>query len=518
VGTSAVVGALLALAPAAMAAGALRVDLSGPLPVVDPQMDYTSIGWQLEYATCRNLVSYPDAAGTAGEELVPDAATSLPTISADGLTYSFLLRPGLRFSDGEPLTAESYARALVRSLWPGLGPTSYFANIVGASAVHAGRATELFGVVVPDSRHLRIRLRQADPTLLDKLATPFACPVPAQTPLAPSFSPLPASGPYAVTTLTGTTLAATRNPYYTGHRPAGPDEIDYQAGVDGETAVQDVESGAADYLADGIPADQSPRLYDSYGPGSQHQQLFVDGTLGVRYLGLNTSRPLFADPTVRQAVNFALDRPAIIAALGPHSGEPTDQVLAPGMPGYRPISRYPLDGPDLPAALALMNGRTADAVLYTSFAAMPAAELIKAELAPIGIDVTIDAFSRGEQIQRDGMRNEPFDMTIEGWLPDFADGSADAQLFDGTTITDSNNIDISYFDDPTVNHLIHHAARLAGTRRDDAYASLDALLTADAPWAPIAVMNQLDFVSARVGGVIYQPERGLDLGAVQLAG
>ena len=96
---------------------------------------------------------------------------------------------------------------------------------------------------------------------------------------------------------------------------------------------------------------------------------------------MNTTRPLFRDVTMRQAVAYAIDRTALMRLGGLNGGGPNDQILAPGLPGYKPVTLFP-DTPNVKKARALMNGRTAKAVLYTSTDAIyvAASELIRQSL------------------------------------------------------------------------------------------------------------------------------------------
>ena len=73
------------------------------------------------YTTAMQLVSFPEKAGAAGSQLYPEAATSFPTVSKDGKTYTFHIRPGLKFSDGSPVTAAAFQRAWERILSPKMG-------------------------------------------------------------------------------------------------------------------------------------------------------------------------------------------------------------------------------------------------------------------------------------------------------------------------------------------------------------------------------------------------------------
>jgi len=78
--------------------GTLNVDLPNDVDYTDPALDYLSTGWEIEYATCLKLMNYPDANGEKGSQLVPEAATGFPTVSNNGKTYDFNVRPDTRSS------------------------------------------------------------------------------------------------------------------------------------------------------------------------------------------------------------------------------------------------------------------------------------------------------------------------------------------------------------------------------------------------------------------------------------
>ena len=107
-----------------------------------------------------------------------------------------------------------------------------------------------------------------------------------------------------------------------------------------------------DWTADGLPPASHQELAREYGPTSQaakdgNQRYFVSPSLSFRYLALNTSRPLFSNLKLRQAVQYAINRPALLAQRGAYAGQPTDQYLPPGVPGYVDENIYPINGPDL---------------------------------------------------------------------------------------------------------------------------------------------------------------------------
>ncbi len=310
-----------------------------------------------------------------------------------------------------------------------------------------------------------------------------------------------------------------RNPNYTGDRPHSLDEIRYTASVDQRQSVLQIRSGEADYVGDGIPPSSNAELGGEFGPGSEaakkgKRQFFVHTTLAFQYLGLNTQRPLFAEANMRKAVAYAIDRAALVRLLGAFGGEPTDQYLPPGIPGYEDIDLYPLDRPDVEKAKELTGGKTGKAVLYTcNQAPCPErAQLIQQNLKAIGIDVRIKQFPRNVQITKQGTKGEPFDITDEGWFADYPDPyDFINKLLDGRTIQASNNVNISYFDHAGYNRKMDEAASLTGDARATAYAQLDADIAGNA--APLVAwgdpeLDRLLLITGRLSSLAPRLHHG----------
>ena len=240
--------------------------------------------------------------------------------------------------------------------------------------------------------------------------------------------------------------------------------------------------------------------------------------LGVQSLYMNTSRPLFANADLRKAVNYALDRRAIASCLRVLA-RATDQYLQAGMPRLPRHPNLPLT-PNLAKAKRLARGLGGRAVLYTweRTERREVAQLIQAELAPIGITVEIKAMPIGMVHDHAGRRGEPFDMALDAWFPNYTD-PADLlnHLFDGRSIRAEGNGNHSYFDDPVYNRKLAAAARLTGPRRYAYYQALETdLLRNAAPAAPLVNFEQPMFFSARIGCEIYQPIYRIDLAALCL--
>lgn len=142
-----------------------------------------------------------------------------------------------------------------------------------------------------------------------------------------------------------------------------------------------------------------------YGPGSPagkqgHQQFFVNAAPQLDLFALNTHRPLFSDVRLRQAVNYAINRPEL-ARLGdvfqPVPEHPTDHYLPPGMPGYRDVQIYP-STPHLAKAKQLASGHQgATVVLYTCNVSpcREQAQIAKNNLTAIGLRVEVKTLPGG---------------------------------------------------------------------------------------------------------------------------
>jgi ABC-type transport system substrate-binding protein len=215
---------------------------------------------------------------------------------------------------------------------------------------------------------------------------------------------------------------------------------------------------------------------------------------------------------MRQAVNYAIDRRAL-ARLGdgyqPLPEPTTDHMLPPGIPGFEDPHIYP-SGPDLDKARQLAHGDGRTAVLYTCDVPPcdQQAQIVKTDLAAIGLHVVIKAFQFSTLVTRIARRGERFDLAYAGWLPDYPDPAAMLT----SLLEDSSHAPT--FDDPAYQRRLAAAARLSGPARYLAYAKLDADLTRDA--APLIAYGNLsdhDFFSARIGCQTFG-FYGIDLAAL----
>ena len=503
--------------------GTFNVDLSTDTDYTDPALAYLSSSWEMEYATGLKLMNYPDVNGPRSSQLIPEAAAGFPRVSNNGKTYDFNVNASFtKFSNGQPVTAANFKAALDRVADPKMQSpaTAFISDVVGAQAVVDGKTASISGVKVQGS-HLLITLTKPAPDFLSRIAMPFFSAVPVNLARDPNgVDTPPSAGPYYVASRDpNKSIVLKRNPFYKGKRAANPNQIVYTIGNSLEAIRLRVEQGASDYAAQGLPPSAYAEVAQKYGINKS--QFWVKPILNTAYVALNTSRPIFKDNVaLRKAVNYAVDRRALLAQAGYLAGKRTDQILPPGMAGFRDANLYPLKGPDLTTAKKLAQGHTRDGkiVLYSSNRSPGPlyAQVLEFNLKQIGLDVETKLFSRAVQIQKEGTRGEPFDMTVESWLADYADPFDFVDiLLNGKNIQDANNNNYSYFDDPSYVKKMNAAAALSGPARYKAYGNLDVDLSLNAvPWVARANGNARIFVSSHVGCYTYSGIYGTVLNAI----
>jgi peptide/nickel transport system substrate-binding protein len=473
----------------------IRVSQPADLRSTDPALAQRA-AWELEYATCAKLYNY-DARG----RVVPELAAS-----RDGTT--FRIARGWRFSDGRVVTARDVAATIRRVLHP---------EMVSPGATYLRDVTD----VVAREDRVTLDLAREVPDLEHRLALPYFCVVPYDTPLdARGVDVVPSAGPYYVAERTyRRSLLLKRNPYYGGKRKRGPERISYTFGVFPAQVTLQLQRGEADLGP--VPPEEVGALARRYGLNGT--RLHIASQDALAFLALNTERPLFKDnPRLRQAVNYAIDRRILTRQLGAYGGRPTDQMLTPGTPGFRDARIYPV-APDLERARALATGNLRDGVASywtcSDAACRTRAEAVQDALGKIGIRVKIRVlYGAGIAARRVAQRGEGFDITDGFWQPEYPDPYGLLQrLLSGRELRRTENTNLSYFHDPALDRRLDELARLEGQARYDAFAALDADVTRRlAPIVPYATLNVRAFVSDRVGCVRFHPVYGLDLAALCL--
>ena len=491
--------------------GTLRLNFSGTdLGSPDPARNLLFSTTQIWVATCLEPLNYPDRPGRAGQTLAPEAAAAMPLVSRDGRTYTFTIRPGLRFNTGERATARTFAHAVERILDPKMVSqyTPVFEDIVGATAFRAGKASTVSGISANGMR-LRISLVAPSPDFTSRVAMGAFCAVPLSYPIDPQNQPPASAGPYYIAAYQpGQYVQLKRNTLYGGARPHHLDGLAISLMTDSSASYLQVRAGQVDLDLSNVPRSAVPDLIKEFGVNKS--RFFIHAFDETDVYVLNMSRPEFANANLRKAVNYAVSREALAEQTGLGGSRPTDQALPPLMPGFRDLQIYPVKTPDLARARALAGpGDHGTAVLYFPgdnpvFSAQ--ALVLRTELAQIGITIDLHPLPFNIYYSVLGKRDEPFDIAFAGEFPLYPDPSQVLNVsLDGHYITEQANQNLSHMNIPAINKQLEAAARLSGPARYKAYVALDASIMRNiAPWVPFENRTFKQFISARVGCAFVQ--------------
>jgi len=486
--------------------GIFRYGIPGSSLQLDPQLAYVTTAWWLEYATALKLVNWPDRADPAGTRLVLEAASSV-VVSNRGKTYTFVIRKGLRFSDGSPVTARSFAYAIDRTAnkqlaSPG-GPfitDSKGTNIVGAKRVNDGHARHVSGVTAKGHR-LVIRLTRPDGSFLPKLTMPFFQATSTKLPLNREvLSAYPTAGPYTFTKhVPDSETELRRNRYYRGARPRHLTGLDVRWNLNLQSGFQQVLDNQLDEGP--LPESEIPGVAARFGVNKTRFWSKPQNCIG--WLLFNNKHGLFENNVaMRKAVNWALDRKSYAGAADPAAGSAWTHLLPPGSPGsigtrkLQPFS----PGPDLARARRLAGGHFKDGKVTIGYRStgtiVPAqAQGVRRDLIKLGFkpdDITMRPYN----CEFGPCLGNDWDIIPGGgWCTDYPDPYAVLVTF----LAGNPYVEYPSLASARYTAKIKAAARLVGNRRLRVFGKLDLeIMNTLAPVAVTRTYNNRYFFSDRV--------------------
>jgi peptide/nickel transport system substrate-binding protein len=466
--------------------GTLHVALlSDVQDAFDPQKEYSSLTW--EYFRCcllRTLLSYTgQTTAEGGGSPEPDLAAADPEVAADGLTWTFKLKPDIHYApplQDLTVTSADFVRAFEREANPKAnvgGYSFYYSAIRGFDAFATGKANAISGVETPDDATLVIHLTAPTGDLGYRMAMPATAPIPPNPddPNAPlgiaqghdaDFGRyMVGTGPYmfqgtpdldfsepakaqdAVSGyVPGRSFVFVRNPSWQASsddlRPAYPDQMQFViGGTESDLSLQ-VDSGQLDLMLDGVPPSDQVRRYAS--DPSLEGQLHADPSDGVRFLEMNLAAPPFDDVHVRKALNYALDKQGMLQLRGgPLFGQIAGHIMVNSLENdllsdYDPYASQNGAG-DIDKAKAEIAQSAYDAnhdgvcdasvcndVLTISDVADPYPKqlaLIRQTLSQLGITLNPKALERATMYAKCEDPNSQWALcTAPAWGKDYADG------------------------------------------------------------------------------------------------
>lgn len=548
---------------------------------MDPQAEYLGDAWGIfSQALMRGLVTYKHVAGAEGNEVVPDVAEAMPEVSDDGLVYTFKLKKGVKWSPplNRDVVAKDFVNALERTATKGLAAYgNYYGTppnkevIKGLHDFYNGDADTISGVEAVDDYTVRITLTEPFDNLLYVLAMPASRALPRE--VSRCFPEngtmgrfLLSNGPYM---FEGTealkvdgSCKAMKDAPIKGFNPTGGFTLVRNPNYDAATDSPDIRPAYVEKITAEI-VKNATTLFDRIEkneidatwitPPVQYVKKFSEDTAlskrmhsnpGDRtwFLVMNLTEPPFDDVNVRRAVNWAMDKSALVSKWGgAKAGNIATHILPPLMldnklgQDYDPFKTEGFRG-DIEKAKAAMRESKYDTdkdgicdaphckkVLFINRDTPPHVDMtpvVEEALKAIGIEtVTRETPDHYTQV---GDASTHFGIAANaGWGKDYADAVTYAILFDGRTLTDApkneaavgnyayvgltedlaKKIGITYPEGgvPNLDADIDRCVPLLGDERTQCWVDLDKKIMEEVvPWVPYLWGNNINIISEAV--------------------
>ena len=527
--------------------GSVTVLSAGDVDSLDPgywyyQYDYMA----LTQPTQRGLYSWKPE---DNDLPTPDLAEDYPEVSNGGKTLTIKIKPDIKYS--EPLadrsvTSADFKYAMERCFLPQVGNAYaglYFSEIVGLKAFQDGKAKEISGIETPDDQTLVIKLNRPTGVVAtgNALALPISIPVPKD--YAQEFDQGKQStygehqvftGPYMIPRdssgkLTGYTpgqkIQLVRNPSWnaeTDFRPAYLDTITFEGGNDLTVASRKILGGKG-LLSGDFAAPPTAILKSALQ--SKKDQLLIEPSQGIRFIGLNTKVEPFDDANVRKAVAAVVNKNDLrVTRGGPTLGPIATHFIPPEMPGYEeaggeagPEGLDFNENPDgnLELAMEYMkkggfpSGKyTGPPLLMVGDNQPPASktgEALQSQLEQLGFKLNYRQVQHATMLSKfcGVPKAEVAICPNLGWGKDFFDSQSMIDpLFNGKGIVPVNNSNYAQLDDPELNAMMDKASEITdAAERATAWAEIDKKVTEGAYMVPWLWDNQINFASDDVNAV-----------------
>jgi oligopeptide transport system substrate-binding protein len=419
----------------------------GDPETLDPQLTSTVAEAHIMRDLFQTLTIY-DATAT----VQPGAATSWST-SADGLTWTFNLRAGATWSNGDPVKASDFVFAWRRILDPATGAeyASMLYPVKGAEDANKGEAKlEDVGIRAIDDMTLEVTLNSPTPYFLEMLTHQATVPLNEASVTmhgAEHSQPgkLVSNGAYTLVSSTpGDKVVLAKNPAFHNAANVQIDVVNYIPFEDRAACVRRFEAGEIDSCSD-LPADQMAQLHEKFG-----DQVRTPPYLGVYYFPFKSDKAPFNDVRVRRALDMVIDREFLAEQIWSGTMLPAYSFVPPGASNYD-------DGPQADYADMSLPDREDEAVRLLAEAGFGPGNPLKLEISyntsenhkatstavadmwkeALGVETTLtnrDAASHYAYLRQKG----DFDVARAGWIADYND----AESFLG--LVKSSNVGFNY--------------------------------------------------------------------------
>jgi len=482
--------------------GTLKYAISSNWDSTDPGDTYYGLSWNLSRLYTRALTMFKVAPGADSQDLVGDLAENVGTPSDGGKTWTYKLRPGLKYEDGTPITSKDVEYGVSRSLEKGTlvnGPTYFndFLDLKGYKGPYSSKGKDNPAIDTPDDQTIVFHLKTAYGGFDYFAMIPATAPVPQAKDTGVKYKEHPvSSGPYKFDSYQqDKSFTLVRNDQWDAstdpNRKALPDRYEVTIGANADDIDNRIISGdlQVDIAGTGV---QPAALSRVLGDPTLKARADNPGSARLWYTSINPKVAPLDNIECRKAVMYAADRTLYQQAYGGPlaGGEIATGLLPPVIPGYQKLDIYPAGSDnkgDLDKAKAALTACGKPNGFSTNIAyraerpkEKATAEGLQQSLAKVGIKLTLKPYPTGDYFAlyagKPSFRNSNnLGLMTNGWAADWNDGFGFlSQIVDSRVIRDtggSSNLSVMI---PEVDQLLDQAiAETDKTKREALWAQID---------------------------------------------
>ena len=505
--------------------GTINVLFSADFDHLDPARNYVNIQQVtalLLYKTLTAFKEEPQADGSSKLTLVGFLATDPgKDVNKDCKTWEYTLKKGVKYEDGTEVTAADVAYGVARSFSDKLteGP-HYIQNwLTGTNGSdynktykgpYDGGAAVPPGVTVKDNSTITFTLPAPHCDFPYAASMPNTSPVPAAKDTKDQYdNRVFSSGPYQIKDYKrGTSLDLVRNtnwdPALDPIVSAYPDAFHFDLTATADSSSQRL---VADSGTDKTALSWSvitPEVLPQTTGADMQKRVIQGPTQYVDYLYINTQR--VTDINVRKALNVALDKDAALKTVGgTAAGSPQTELMSPTTQGFQPYDVFGVPATGDPAkAKTLLAGATPKLVMChaNTQRRTDMSTSMKASLEKAGFQIVLKPIDADSYYTELGKKTNTCDVYRGGWGSDWPQGATIIPpVFDGRTIGDTGNQNLSYMNDEATNAEIDRINTLPAAEAGAAWSALDKKIMTDVvPVVPLWSLRTYEMHGSKVGG------------------
>lgn len=468
----------------------------------------------------RKLTAWQTAPGKPAT-VVPDLATDTGRASDGGRTWTFTLKDGLKFADGTPITSDTIKYGVERSFAPAFsGGLGYHKTLLEGGPSYRGpfESGELASIETPDDKTIVFHLSQPYGDWPWIVSMPAFSPVPRGKGTDANYDTAPvASGPYQVAAYDkGVQVRLERNPNWDPKtdvaRTGLPDVVIFQLGQDSNVISQRLISDSGnDQYAIANTFVTPAQLAQIQNNPSAKQRLVTSESGALAFVALNVRRGPLADPRVRQAFQYAVDKTAYqIATAGSAdlAGPIATTLITEGIAGREVFDLYPAPPTgDVARAKQLLadagypNGLdNLDFPVSTSENYVDKAQAIQAALRRAGINTTLRPLDDDTWTTVVTGNEGNYDLTLRTWQPDFPSANANIQPLFASSEIGNGGFNLARYSVPEVDNMITQAqSTLDPAAAGRLWAQIDRRIMQDSPVVPLIYTRNSFLHGSKVG-------------------